>query len=66
MAFRLRVSSSDGTIERIGVTLGVVVGVKGAMVGLLLLLIIVCVLDVPGTGQKHKPEAEKCLVGQEL
>eukprot|EP00978_Attheya_sp_CCMP212_P030857 scaffold114797_cov51-Attheya_sp.AAC.14 len=31
---------------------GVVVGVEGAMVCLLLLLIIACVLDVPGTGRK--------------
>eukprot|EP00978_Attheya_sp_CCMP212_P039275 scaffold202891_cov51-Attheya_sp.AAC.1 len=31
---------------------GVVVGVEGAMVSLLLLLIIACVLDVPGTVEK--------------
>eukprot|EP00978_Attheya_sp_CCMP212_P019938 scaffold56641_cov49-Attheya_sp.AAC.2 len=31
---------------------GVVIGVEGVMVGLLLLLIIVCVLGVVGTGQK--------------
>eukprot|EP00978_Attheya_sp_CCMP212_P016868 scaffold44525_cov53-Attheya_sp.AAC.1 len=40
IAFRLRLSSS-ASLEQRGVTLGVVVGVEGAMVSRLLLLIIV-------------------------
>eukprot|EP00978_Attheya_sp_CCMP212_P015666 scaffold40362_cov52-Attheya_sp.AAC.2 len=51
MAYRFRVLSSS-SLERIGVTLGVVIDIEGAMVSLLLLLIIVCVSGVAGAGRK--------------
>ena len=57
--------SSSSSLERIGVTLGVVVGVEGAMVSLLLLLIVACICDAAQfqIESKNKPEAEKCSVG---
>jgi hypothetical protein len=51
MAFRLRVSSSSN-LEQIGVTLGVVVGVEGAMVSLLLLLIVACICGAAQLSRK--------------